>query len=350
MNFLPQRARFVFGPMLLLGGSLLLNGCGGGGGGTSVPVPTATPAPTGPPGLLLDDEFNASSLDANRWSLQTSSAFIQRTQLGNRPTFAQDSDGTKYVQLPLNTFLPGRAAGSPSDVTLFGTEFGTNVRYPMGTGLKFEARMRLPNVSQQGIVNAFFLFSAKDNYGSTPPLNIDEIDHELLNKAYAQKSPYTWTNIYNNFVVAQPDGKGGTTGGAYGDSNTTKGEAINLVANYNPSNWNVYRVDWQPGSVKWYVNDVLRRTDTTGRVPDEPLGVRFNIWGAKDPATGGWDAAYSDTLQPAPSADQNQTFNLDVDWVHVNTLDGKAPVQSAALVRSVPNSNPVPMAGYSDNK
>jgi len=348
MNFSPRRARSVFGPMLLLGSPLLflLNGCGGGGGGTSLPVPT--PTPTSPPGLLLDDEFNSGSLDSNRWEVQNTSSYIQRTQLGNNPTFAQDSDGTKYVQLPLNTYLPVRAAGSPSDVTLSGTEFGTNVRYPVGTGLKFEARMRLPNLSQQGIVNAFFMFSAKGNYGGTPPLNIDEIDHELLNKAYVQKQPYTWTNIYNDFVVAQPDGKGGTIGGAYGDSTTTLGVAENLVANYNPSNWNVYRVDWQTGSVKWYINDVLIRTDTSGRVPDEPLGVRFNIWGAKDPATGGWDAAYSDTLQPAKSPDQNQTFNLDVDWVHVNTLDGNAPAQSAALVRAAPKSNSVPMAGYSD--
>jgi len=349
MNFLPQRARFVFGPMLLLGGSLLLNGCGGGGGGTSVPVPTATPAPTGPPGLLLDDEFNASSLDANRWSLQTSSAFIQRTQLGNRPTFAQDSDGTKYVQLPLSTYLPGVAPGNPADVTLSGTEFGTKVRYPQGTGLKFEARMRLPNVSQLGLVNAFFLFSAKDNFGGTPPFNIDEIDHELLTKAFTVRNPFTWTNDYNNFIIAQPDGKGGTIGDSYGGTpDKTLGQAKGLVAGYNPSNWNVYRIDWKPGSIQWYVNDVMIRSDSGSRVPDEPLGVRFNVWAAKDPTQGGWSDAYSDTLQPAKSAAESQTFNLDVDWVHVNTLDGNAPAQNAPSVPANSPSTPMPMAGYTD--
>jgi len=346
MNFSPRRARTVFGPMLLLGSPLLflLNGCGGGGSGGGPGVPTPAPTPTGPPGLILADEFNAGSLDSNRWSVQNSSAYIQRTQLGSNPVFAQDSDGTKYVQLPLTTFLPNRAPGSPADVTLSGAEFGTKVRYPVGTGLRFEARMRLPQVSQLGLVYAFFLFSSKDNYGGTPPLNIDEIDHELLSKAFTVQHPFTWTNDYNNFIIAQP----GTAGDSYGGSpDKTSGLAKGLVAGYNPSNWNVYRIDWQSGSIKWYVNDVMIRADTGTRVPDEPLGVRFNVWAAKDPATGGWSDAYSATLQPAPGAAQSQTFNLDVDWVHVNTLDGKAPAQSAAVVRSAPNSGPIPMAGYS---
>lgn len=329
--------------MLLLGSPLLflLNGCGGGGGGTSVPIPT--PAPAGPPGLLLDDEFNTGALNSNMWSVQNNTSSIQRTQLGNNPTFAQDSDGTKYVQLALNTYLPSRAPGSPADVTLSGTEFGSNMRFPVGTGIRFEARMRLPDVAQLGIVNAFFLFSSKDNYGGTPPLNIDEIDHELLSKAFTAQSPFTWTNTYNNFIIAQP----GNPGDNYGSTpNKTLGLAKGLVAGYNPRNWNVYRVDWQSGSINWYINDVLIRSDSGMRVPDEPLGVRFNVWAAKDPATGGWSDAYSDTLQPAASAAENKTFNLDVDWVHVNTLDGKAPVQNPS---AMPSSGPAPMAGFTSN-
>lgn len=339
----PARAALEFS--LLLGGALALSGCGGGSSGPS--VPSATPTPTPVPSVLLDDEFNAGALDSSRWAVDDASLSIQRTEFGNTPTFGQDSDGTRFVRLPLNTFVPDPAVRQAGQLEMFGTEFGTKAQFPQSQGLKFEARMRMTSAAQLGLVGSFFLFSEKGNYGSTPPLTIDEVDHELLSNAFVANPAYSWTNIYNDFIIAQPDGKGGIVADPY-DGNPTKtlGAPENLVPGFVPGGWNTYRIEWKPGSTQWFINDTLIRTDTSGRVPDAPLGVRFNLWAAQSQAKGGWQAAYSNTLQPATSAASSQTFSVDVDWVHVQTLDGKAPTTSA-LVRSASASGGAPMAGYS---
>jgi hypothetical protein len=335
------------GSSLLLGGALFLGGCGGGGSGPSVPKATATPVPTPvASNVLMAEEFNAGALDANRWAVLGNS--IQRTLLGNKPTFDKDSDGTRFVRVPLHTFVPDPVVRQEGKLELFGTEFGSKTLFPQSQGLKFESRMRFTSQNQPGLVGAMFLFSEKGTYGGTPPLTLDEVDHELLSNSVNADTPYTWTNIYNDFITAQPDGKGGTLADPY-DGNPTKtlGAGENLVPGFDKGGWNTYRIEWKPGSVQWFINDKLIRTDTSSRVPDSPLSVRFNIWGAASQAKGGWNAAYSDQLQPAASASADQTFSLDVDWLHVETLDGKVPSTSSALLRSSPASGDVPMAGYS---
>ena len=339
MSSLHKSVRKALGFSTLLGGALLLGGCGGGGSGPSVP---ATPVPTTAPGTLLADEFNSGSLDGKRWTVLGSTLNIQRTQMGNTPSFAQDSDGTRYMRVKLDSYLPTPSVRDGNSLEFLGTEVGGTMRFARGNGVSFESRMRLSAPNQAGMVAAMFLYSEKGIYGGTPPLLLDEIDHELLTTPLNSGSPYTWTNIYNDFILHQP-GQG--DGDSYVNNPTkTEGLPEPIIATFNPSGWNTYRIEWKAGSVQWFINDTLIRTDTSARVPDDALGVRFNIWAASAPPTG-WAAAFSDTLKAATSAADNKTYSLDVDWIHVKSLDGSAATTSP-LVFSAPRTSGAPMAGY----
>ncbi len=331
---------------LLLGGALLVAGCGGGGGGTSVPTatpgPTATPTPTPIPGTVFSDEFNAGALDTAKWTTLGTDSTIQRTEFGNQPDFGQDTDGTRFMRVKLDTFLPDGAARAQGTRQFFGTEVAANQKVPLsGAGIVYEARIRVSNPEQQGLVGGFFAFGANPNgsFGGTPPYSFDEIDHELLTTSFAAAKPYTWTNIYNDFRIPQP---GFPSGDNYGDKSRTNGLSNRFPPNYNPSGWNTYRMVWQATQVQWFINDQLIRSDppTAGPLPNDPMGVRFNIWAASSPAVGGWVDAYSDTLQPAATAAASQTYSVDVDWVRLRVLSASttSPATHSAALSLVPAS------------
>lgn len=303
---------------VLLGGALLVSGCGGGGSGPSTPTPTATntatPTPT-IPGLVFADEFNAGSLDRGKWAPLDRTSTLQRTEFGNQPDFNQDTDGTKFMRVKIDTYLPDDAARAEGKVQFYGTEVVAKSKVPRGTGIEFQARMRMSNPERTGLVGAFFLFGSKGTFGGTQPLSFDEIDHELLTNAFATNPPYTWTNIYNDFRVPQPGVPGGDS---YFNTDKQNGlsRPLSLVPDFDGRGWNLYRIVWRPGSVQWFINDHPIWEDKSGRVPDDDLGVRFNLWAAKD-----WAAAFSNDLKPAATAAENQSYSLDVDWVRVRTLD-----------------------------
>ncbi len=336
MFSLHRPAHSALGFSLLLGSALFLNGCGG-GGSSGPSVPTATPTPVPASNVLLDDEFNAGALDTKRWSVVSSDSTtiynIQRTQLGNKPDFAQDADGTRFMRIKLDTYLPVHTVKGSDTLSFLGTELNSKLRFARGNGVSFESRMRLSNANTLGLVDAFFAYGEKGTFDGTPPLSLDEIDHEMLTNTLFTKPPTSWTNIYNDFVLPQA---GNTTGDSYFDPIKTEGTFKPLVPGFDPTGWNTYRIDWKAGSVRWFINDTMTREDTSVRVPDDALGVRFNIWAPSGPPYG-WTPAWSDSLKSAASAAENQTFAFDVDWVHVRTLDGKAPATSA-LVAPAPTT------------
>lgn len=318
LNLNPSLLRASFAiSSVLLGGALLVSGCGGGGSGptpnptaTTTPGATSTPAPTSAPVGTFADEFNSGSLDTVKWSVFDGSHKIQRTQFGNQPTFGQDTDGTRYMRLPLDTYLPGGATGG---VELFGTEVYANQKIARGNGIVFEARLRETDPNQGGQVPSFFALGQKGDYGNiNNPLKVDELDYELLTAGNTATPRYVWTNSINDFTIEQP----GTGGDAYNDTTKTVAFRTAPISGYTPGNWNVYRIAWKAGQVQWFINGQLIRTETSQVVPDEDLGVRFNLWGASNV----WSDAYDGTLTAASTPAENKKYGLDVDWVRVTPL------------------------------
>ncbi|BCM92078.1 hypothetical protein IAD21_03957 [Abditibacteriota bacterium] len=340
------RASFAIGS-ILLGGALLVSGCGGGGGGatvpTSTPIPTFTPAPnatatpTPVPGTAFADEFNAGSLDRTKWTTLDNSNRLQRTQFGNQPDFGQDTDGTRFMRVKIDSFLPDDTVRAAGILQFYGTELAANQKIARGTGVEFQARMRMSNPERGGLVGSFFLFGQKGNFGGNPPLSFDEIDHEVLTNGVNANPPYTWTNTYNDFRVPQT---GVPSGDSYTDPTKTIGLAEPTTTGYAAGNWNVYRVVWRAGQVQWFINDQLIRTETSGVVPDDALGVRFNMWAATAPPAG-WAAAFDDTLKPANTLADNKTYSLDVDWVRVKSLSATTTgaVRTPSSLQVIPLSS-----------
>ena len=123
-----------------------------------------------------------------------------------------------------------------------GGEYRTIERFSYG---RFETRMKAAKGS--GIVSSFF------TYTGSP---WDEIDVEILGKNTSQAQ----LNYYVN-------GTGGHE------------KMIDLGFDAS-AGFHTYAIDWQPNSISWYVDGVLKHTVTgsTSTLPSHPMQIMMNLW------------------------------------------------------------------------
>jgi hypothetical protein len=76
-----------------------------------------------------------------------------------------------------------------------------------------------------------------------------------------------------------------------------------------------YRTDWSPTSVKWYIDNVLVRTETS-TVPNDPMRAHMNFW-APDST---FAAAYNAGLAPT-AASPGITYKAEVDRIQIERLN-----------------------------
>jgi hypothetical protein len=93
----------------------------------------------------------------------------------------------------------------------------------------------------------------------------------------------------------------------------------------------VYRFEWLPSVVRWFVDGTLIREEVAN-VPTKPQQLHLNLWGAPQaggPNGGPWLSNPGDpggppitdpTLLIAPSPAQNQSYFFNVDYVKVERL------------------------------
>ncbi|HET6564183.1 MAG TPA: glycoside hydrolase family 16 protein, partial [Xanthomonadales bacterium] len=274
--------------------------------------------------LLLDD-FSGPVLDVSTWGLATWN-IGDRTQFGNRPQFG--SDGVNHwIELPLDTYNPA----APGQRVL-GTEIFSLQNFPVSAGgIEYLARARL-TTGQPGLVAAFFTYNQKRSKGRWIS---DEIDFEVLS---SQPSSDVLVTSWDDW---------GAAGSDYYNGIHHDGEYLDLSAqNYNWQDWNDYAMRWYPDRVEWYVNGILVHQQTAP-VPDQDQPVRASLW------AGGttWPEAYSPDLVIASSAEQNQHFVWQVDYIMVTDLGGgsggSAPNAPTGLAATV-NGNQVQL-GWQDN-
>jgi hypothetical protein len=230
----------------------------------------------------------------------TGDDFVGRTNFrftlpqDNVATAAAGSTDGKVAVLNLDTFNPN-AAG----VSFLGSDVITKRNFGVGGGLRMTTRMRVDAGTPGGLVAAPFLY---DVQRESPPGTLvrDEIDHEIItNFAQSAGPDNTLTNVWN-------------------DGNFASAGAPVTIAN--PSGFDVtqfhnYRTDWTPTSVKWYIDDVLVRTETAV-VPNDPMRAHVNFWAPDDTFT----AAYNAALTPAASA-PGVTYRAEVDRLEIERLN-----------------------------
>ena len=194
--------------------------------------------------------------------------------------------------------------------SFFGTDLIINQDFSLASGLAVEGRVRInapidPTASdsqtQRGLVASLFSIGQ----------NIDEIDFEFLtndinNVEQGISSPLVLTNVYDD----EPLGPG-------------NGITVEL-ANLDLTEFNTFRIEWRPDSIRWLVNgiEILNRTDI---VPDEAQTIHLNFWAP----TADFFQAFDPSLQPVSRQPedtnetllaQNQTFFYEVDFVQVERL------------------------------
>lgn len=281
--------------------------------------------------LLLRDDFAGSWLDATRWRQpQGCGTYYGRTQI-RPPDFPLTSVGGA-LQLPLATF-------NPSGLSFWGSEIVSKAELspPEGGGLSVAARVRIVAPASPGLDAALFLYRIRPPATAcdeSPPR--DEIDFELLTNQIGTG------RILTNVYAAEPIGGPGAP-------------VDPVVAGFDPREWHVLEIRWWADRVEWRVDGALVRSETD-RVPEGPLAVRLNFW-----APGAdFAEAFASPPDPAPSADLDQTWSYEVDWLQVETVPephGPLALGAAALaliglagrsrsaVVAAPRSRPVPTPG-----
>lgn len=238
-------------------------------------------------GVLFHDDFDDSSLDKCKWKVGTNT--IGRTQFGQEPNLASSLATLQFDTY--NAMDPGN--------TFFGTEIKTACKFNRGTGLEFEARIRVPQPIANGLIVALFSYCFDDNTKLT-----DEIDVEILSN---------WINSQsdsNRMLISSLND--------FDENNPLSEQNFNtnlLVSNLNTAVFNTYKVRLFSDRTEWYVNDELVYTDSTV-VPDAPMSIRLNFWSP----IAAFAAAYDDNLQPIANPGDNVTYTYEVDYMTVTRI------------------------------
>lgn len=238
---------------------------------------------------------------------EANDAFVGRTQFRftlpaeNVTTLAPGSTDGKVAVLELSTF--DSIAATPG-ATFLGTDLITKRNFAVGGGLRMTTRMRLdaPTAAQGGMVAAPFLYDVSRTLPPIPPGTLvrDEIDHEILTNNTVGSTPHnTLTNVWD-------------------DGDFASAGAPQMIANpagFNATAFHDYRTDWTPSSVKYYIDNVLVRTESSV-VPDDPMRAHWNFWAPDNT----FAAAFNAGLTPSASG-PGTTYKVEIDKVQVERFN-----------------------------
>lgn len=236
--------------------------------------------------LVLRDDFDGSALDLDVWNLAEPgpSSVVGRTQL--QTVQAPEVSGG-VVRLRVDSFNPF----SPGD-SFLGTSIASDSVFTINQGLVFETRARLVdeglNPLNRGLAASFFSFGLDEDAR-------DEISLDLTSNDALDSNERVRTSVSNDEAIG-----------------LSAAAAFASAAGVDVTSFNTYRIEWLPGGVEWYVNDVLVRSET-GTVPDDPMNVGLQFFAPDS----GFAEAFDAGTAPAANAGANQTWFLEVDFVEL---------------------------------
>ncbi len=260
--------------------------------------PRASGAP-GPPGwrLVWSDEFGGTTVDTSRWRIEDHSTYGDGNNelacLMNRPENLRVSGGVLH--------LIARREATPIQCG------SSDARFPAGRGYtsahlstkgiadwtygRFEVRARLPTAAgtSKGLWPAFWLRPTAGGLGE-----LDVLEAIGGDPSATGESTRVHQTIWYDYTGSHPREAASVT-----------------VPNGPPSaSFHVYAAEWEPGSIRWYIDGQLTYSRTTATTPwlDEafraPFHLRLNL------AVGGsWPGS--------PTSATVLPVGYDVDYVRV---------------------------------
>lgn len=224
-----------------------------------------------------------------QWAPNNNPSFFGRTAIRNPHDFGSPlgcvpvRDGR--ARLALGTWNPR----DPQNKSFLGSQIGTIEKWGLASydGVSFEARVRCPVGMSGGAVCSLFSY----NLLSSDPFQHDEIDFEFASNHW------------------QPGGAEAINTNVYVDDNS----GIDLIV---PSTVDFsqpvdFRITWTAESIRWYVDDVLVRTEP--QVPRSDMSLTLNFW----VPDWHWGWAYNAGLQPSPAPGTEWTYEVDYANVYV---------------------------------
>ena len=244
--------------------------------------------------ILFQDNFGtiATHLDYAKWTTLTGPpSFLGRTQLADwTPAGSGEFDvAADGAHLALDTF-------NPTGFSLYGTHGESLPAFQptANSPIEFDTTLQLTSL-QQGLVYGMYF------YGCPGPCATqhDEIDIEIVTNTLQGRSPL---EVQLNWYANEPLGAG-------------NGGLVNLPNGFDPLAVHTWKILWSLNRIDFYVDGTLLGSTTT-HVAQGPMQVNEIAWG---PAPD-WAAAYSASLEPVGSAQQNQTFTALLTDVTVSTV------------------------------
>ena len=253
-----------------------------------IPDPEATPAGWS---LVWADEFDGTTLDDSKWTLQLGDGCPNLCGWGNNELQIYTPDNYTVADglLTITAREEGEGAYTSTRMTTDGKADWTYGR--------FEIKAKLPET--QGLWPAIWMFFSEDTYGGWAASG--EID------------------IMEN-IGSRPDEVFGTLHyGAPFPGNVFSGDEFQLAAGTFADDFFVFALEWEEGEIRWYVNNVLYQTQTS----DD-----WYTTGSDDPAAP-FDHAFHMILNVAvggnlpgpPDATTVFPQSMQVDYVRVYKRD-----------------------------
>jgi beta-glucanase (GH16 family) len=271
------------GRVARLGGALVALALIGG----SVAACSSSPAAPPPWQMVWNDEFNGTTLDTTKWSIEVGSPSSFGTQQEDfdtaRPENVTVSGGHLALTATEESYQGASYTSGRIDTSgLFSQEYG-----------RFEASIQIP--AGQGLWPAFWLLGSNFNQGVIWP-QCGEID------IMENRGGDTTT------VLGSLHGPGG--------NNATGGDQLPNGALFS-SGFHLFAVEWEPGVVRWYVDTTLYETQTADTFPDS------QPWVFDQPFFVILDLAVGGNFGGAPNASTVFPQSLLVDYVRVYSRAGE---------------------------
>ncbi len=274
---------------------------------------------------VWEDNFDGNALNMKDWNVEThepgwvNAELQEYTESGN----IKVSDGKL-------TIIPKRTKNADGTYSYTSGRINTQNKHDFKYGI-MEARMKFPK--GQGYLPAFWMMPTNENlYGQWPKCG--EID-------IAEVMGQDTKKIYGTIHYGEPHAQ-------------SQGTEVLKKGNF-ADDWHTCAVEWEPGSIKWYVDGVLyheehswfTKTPGQGEVTypapfDQNFYIIFNL------AIGGSWVGY-----PDKTTDYNSNFQVDYVKVYQkkNYNDNvKKPEKKVVLKKADKKGNFISNADFSKNE
>lgn len=274
---------------------------------------------------VWEDNFDGNSLNMKDWNVEThepgwvNAELQEYTESGN----IKVSDGKL-------TIIPKRTKNADGTYSYTSGRINTQNKHDFKYGI-MEARMKFPK--GQGYLPAFWMMPTNENlYGQWPKCG--EID-------IAEVMGQDTKKIYGTIHYGEPHAQ-------------SQGTEVLKKGNF-ADDWHTCAVEWEPGSIKWYVDGVLyheenqwfTKTPGQGEVTypapfDQNFYIIFNL------AIGGSWVGY-----PDKTTDYNSNFQVDYVKVYQKknySENVKKPEKKVVLKKADKKGNFISNADFSKNE